>query len=259
MDKTLSKIMKLFLSLLMVISVLHLPSLRVSNVYANTDETPVEGTVPETDTITETPEETVVELEQAPAEGTDVVVSETETVVVEYEATIDDITVKATVKEGTFTEEVELIVDPIYMNTQEYSDAEDALKEEGVEYDGMIAFDIYFRVKGTEERIEPDGNVDIEFSLNEKALEAIDADADPESVSVTHITDDNKVEIVADVSDETEGTVEVSATEEKIESVDASFTVESFSTFTITWARNANMHATIHYGYMENNRFVEFT
>ena len=37
MERQISKIMKIFLSVLMVVSVLQLPSLRVSNVFANTD------------------------------------------------------------------------------------------------------------------------------------------------------------------------------------------------------------------------------
>ena len=53
MEKIISKIVKVFLSLVMVLGVLQLPSLKVSSVFANTDETPVEETAPETETTAE--------------------------------------------------------------------------------------------------------------------------------------------------------------------------------------------------------------
>ncbi|MBR0474255.1 MAG: Cna B-type domain-containing protein, partial [Erysipelotrichaceae bacterium] len=360
MGKTINRFTKIVLSVVMMFSVLHLPALDPTSVYATTDETP-ETTTIDTETTVEEQEEAVVEVEneetvivdtteevavvdetgdeavtveetseveeapvaeeapaaeetpvaeEAVAEETTVadpveeepaviveepaaeqeevaetpvaeeapVVEETpaveeapvaeeapaveeapiaeETSAVEeapvvqptvYTVELDEITVTATVAEGTFNEEVELVVTPIYSNTWAYKEAEETLKDDGAEFDGMLAFDIYFKSVATGEKIEPVDGVSVEMSLNERALNQIGADVDVETVNVTHITDDNKVEKVADVSDETAGTVEVSATEEKVESVDASFDVDSFSTFTITWNHYGNRTVTVHY------------
>ena len=64
----------------------------------------------------------------------------------------------------------------------------------------------------------------------------------------------------AGAADETAGKVEVTATAEKVEAVEATFTVESFSTFVLTWknASDQEEKATIHYGTYTDGSFVEF-
>ena len=179
----------------------------------------------------------------------------------EYTAELQEVLVKATVAEGTFKEEVELAVDPIHKGTDEYQAAEETLKNDGADFDDMIAFDIYFRVKATGERIEPDENVKVELSLKEEAFAEAEAEKiDAETVNVTHITEANEVVKVADTAEETAGKVEIKATAEKVEAVKATFTVESFSTFVLTWknASDEEEKATIHYGTYTGGNFVEF-
>ncbi|MBE6115667.1 MAG: Cna B-type domain-containing protein [Erysipelotrichaceae bacterium] len=179
----------------------------------------------------------------------------------EYTAELQEVLVKATVAEGTFKEEVELAVDPIHKGTDEYQAAEETLKNDGADFDDMIAFDIYFKVKATGERIEPDENVKVELSLKEEAFAEAEAEKiDAETVNVTHITEANEVVKVADTAEETAGKVEIKATAEKLEAVEATFTVESFSTFVLTWknASDEEEKATIHYGTYADGNFVEF-
>ena len=209
---------------------------------------------PATEIVTEEPaaaeQETVAEA-----------VEEVTIMPTEYTAELREVLVKATVAEGTFKEEVELAVDPIHKGTDEYQAAEETLKNDGADFDDMIAFDIYFKVKATGERIEPDENVKVELSLREEAFAEAEAEKiDAETVNVTHITEENEVVKVADTADETAGKVEVTATAEKVEAVEATFTVESFSTFVLTWknASDQEEKATIHYGTYTDGSFVEF-
>ena len=126
------KVLKTLLAFVMCFSVLHIPNMGTRVIAEEGDDVIEEVT----DEITEVVLPTV------------------------YQTSLDEVTVKATVADGTFTDEVELVVEPIIRGTEEFQNAEDALEEDGVEYDGIIAFDIYFRVKATGERIEPDGDVD---------------------------------------------------------------------------------------------------
>ena len=116
------------LAFLMCFSVLHIPGIGTRVVAEETDEV-----------IEEVTEETVEKAQPTV-----------------YRAVLDEVTVIATVAEGTFTEEVVLVVEPILTDSAEYQKADDTLKESGASYDGMMAFDIYFKVVGTGEKIEPE-------------------------------------------------------------------------------------------------------
>ncbi|MBR2826715.1 MAG: Cna B-type domain-containing protein, partial [Erysipelotrichaceae bacterium] len=223
-----------------------------------TEEVTIEEPVIEQEAVTE---EVTTEEQAAEQETLIEAAEEVRTLPTEYTAEVQEILVRATVAEGTFKEEVVLVVDPIRKGTEEYQNAEETLKNDGADFDDMIAFDIYFKVVATGERIEPDENVKVELSLREEAFAEAEAEKiDVESVNVTHITEANEVVKVADTADETAGSVEITATEEKVEAVEAAFTVESFSTFVLTWknASDEEEKATIHYGTYSDGNFVEF-
>ena len=178
-----------------------------------------------------------------------------------FKVEIDGVTVTASTVADVFDEEVRLVVEPIYSDSKAYQDTEDVLKEDGADFDGMIAFDIYFETIADNTRIEPNGFVSIELSLDQKALEEMDASVDLDTVSVSHIKEDNEVELVADATDDTLGTVEVKTAEKQVESLDASFDVDGFSTFAITWknTQGQDQSATIHYGTLDGDAFIEFS
>ena len=167
------------------------------------------------------------------------------------------ITVTAIPSEGAFTEEVELNVVPIPAYSRVYQEAEAALEESGVEYDGMLAYDISFRSVATGEFIEPDAPVSVEMEITDQALAAVDSDnMDVESLMVTHIGSEETA-AVADVADETDGSVTVSMNEDVVDGIFAEFVVDSFSTFVLTWT-NAETGSTIHWGITdENGEFQE--
>lgn len=206
---------------------------------------PSESPVPtETPAPTETPEATeepVVLNEEA------------------YEATANvenaDITVAVKVPEGALPVDAELKADLIGEETEEYAEAEaaladEALNEQPVEYDGMIALDIRFEVNG--EEIEP--LFPVEVTIDAKAM--LPENADPETVAVQHLEENEAgevtaVETVADATEETgDVTVEATQTEEPAMDMASTFAVDGFSTFTITWnsnSRNVSLTVTCYY------------
>lgn len=142
-------------------------------------------------------------------------------------------------------------------NPEEYEKAAQSLAEAGKQYEGMAALDITFRDKDTGEEVEPWSDsenpadwpvyVTIEFLEN-----ALPEDINLDTVEVQHLKETKvegsqeevqiDVEEVADAGGNTDGIVapanlvdtelvEVSAKAEAV----AVFSVESFSTFTITW------------------------
>lgn len=138
-----------------------------------------------------------------------------------------------------------------------YRQAEQALAEEtdGSGY-GFAALDIHLEDADGNE-VEPNGDVFVSID----AAGLIPEDVDPESVTVQHHEEQPAdadgtavtVETVADAADETEGVVEVTPAEEAENNststlqapedapateVQAAFTVDGFSTFTITYTVN---------------------
>ena len=171
----------------------------------------------------------------------------------EYTEETDNVIVRASAPASVFDEEVKLVVKELPEGSDGYQEAEEALKAEDVLYEGMKALDITF-VNEDGEEIEPNGEVQVSIQMKEGVLPE---DADLETVEVHHLkaADANtvKAEAVADGAEKTDGTVlsaeeaaaELEAAEISEEEVEAAidkdaaavamFSVDSFSTFTITW------------------------
>lgn len=136
------------------------------------------------------------------------------------------VTVTTTAAAGVLPEGAKLVVKQLEENGQAYQNAADELDASKIAYDGFLALDVGFQVNGQE--VEPNGAVDVQFQLGAGLLpEELDAD----TLAVQHHDASEGVETVADAATVTEGTVAVQK-----ETINAEFTVESFSTFTITWS-----------------------
>lgn len=128
------------------------------------------------------------------------------------------VTVKTTAAAGVLPEGAKLVVKKLADQDQAYQDAESTLKDSQVTYDDFLALDVGFEVNGKE--VEPEaGSVQVQFELGAGLLPET---ADTSTLAVQHLTD-GKAETV---------TNEVAVTENGMK---ADFTVNSFSTFTITW------------------------
>jgi len=171
---------------------------------------------------------------------------------------LERVIVTAIPSEGAFREPVELNVVPIPKGAGDYIEAEAALAESGVEYNGMLVYDISFRSVATGKFIEPEAPVSVSMEITDKALAAVDSDKmDVESLTVTHIGSE-VTEAVADVADETAGTVTVSMNEDVVDGISAEFVVDSFSKFVLTWTNEqGDAEANIYWGYMNGDTFVE--
>ena len=117
----------------------------------------------------------------------------------------------------------------------------DELEKAEVSYDGFLALDVFFTDADGNE-VEPSEPVDVRFELPKGAVPE-----GAEDLAVHHLAEAEDgtvadVEAVADDADATEGTVEA----QDDATVDAEFTVDSFSTFTITWDDNRRSTITIH-------------
>ena len=185
-----------------------------------------------------------------------------------------------------------LRVTDIEDGTQAYDDARNAVladkkeKNEFVDIDdfNLAALDISI-IDPNGKEIEPEAAVTVGIKI--KDLPGVEnLDEIKESLEIQHhveVTDGVVIEKVFDGS--VEGSYEMD-TDENIAkvgtivdpssvsdedfrdlnnegdetSLDVTFETEDFSTFTITWgSRYGRRTTTIHYGYMENGRFVEFT
>ncbi len=191
----------------------------------------------------------------------------------EYTEETDNVIVRASAPASVFDEEVKLVVKELPEGSDGYQEAEEALKAEDVLYEGMKALDITF-VNEDGEEIEPNGEVQVSIQMKEGVLPE---DADLETVEVHHLkaADANtvKAEAVADGAEKTDGTVlsaeeaaaELEAAEISEEEVEAAidkdaaavamFSVDSFSTFTITWGRWGSSSVEVQYGRLVNGKF----
>lgn len=133
--------------------------------------------------------------------------------------------VRTTAEAGVLPEGATLVVKQLEKDDSQYEDAVDQLEANEITYDGMLALDVGFEVNG--QKVEPTGSVDVKFELGAGLLPE---DADTDSLAVQHLPDSSKVETVADAGNATEGTVTV-----QDQKVNADFTVDSFSYFTITY------------------------
>ena len=128
----------------------------------------------------------------------------------------------------------------------------DELEKADVAYDGFLALDVYFADADGNE-VEPSEPVDVRFELPEGAVPE-----GAEGLAVHHLAEAedgtvDDVKAVADDADATEGTVAV----QDDATVDAEFTVESFSTFTIVWDSSPNRALNVHYGELVNGSVEE--
>lgn len=155
--------------------------------------------------------------------------------------------------DGVIPEDAALSATLLTEGDEAYQQAEQALAEEtdGRSY-GFAALDIHLEdAEGNE--VEPQGDVFVSID----AIGLLPEDADPDSVTVQHHAEQGDetaaaavtVETVADAADETEGVVEVTPAADATESattleapegepateMQAAFTVDGFSTFTIYW------------------------
>ena len=170
------------------------------------------------------------------AEGQAVVQSDgssTYTVDVALPDSEDKIAVEVNAPEGALPEGAELHAE-LLSDEADTKAVADELDKADVIYDGFTALDVHFTNADGEE-IEPTGTVDVKFELPQAAL---GDDMDASTLAVQHFAEDEngdvtKVDAVADTDDATQGTVET--TDDK---ATADFTVDSFSTFTITWNNN---------------------
>lgn len=132
--------------------------------------------------------------------------------------------VRTTAEAGVLPEGATLVVKQFEDTDSQYQEAADQLDANEIAYDGLLALDVGFEVNGQE--VEPNGSVDVQFELGAGFLPE---DADTDSLAVQHLADTG-VETVADTGSVTDGTITV-----QDQKVNADFTVDSFSYFTITY------------------------
>lgn len=147
-----------------------------------------------------------------------------------YEATTEDgVKVSVDAPQGALPDGATLHVDPV-TSDEDVQAVTDELDGAEVSYDGFAAFDVYFTDADGNE-VEPTEAVSVRFELPEGAVPE-----GAEDLAVHHLAEAEdgtvaEVEAVADDADATEGTVAV----QDDATVDAEFTVESFSWFTLTY------------------------
>lgn len=157
------------------------------------------------------------------------------------------IIVTAYAPEGVVPEGATLKASLLAQDSDEYVAAKQATGATDEEGAGFAAMDISFvDVDGNE--VEPTGDV----YVNIDAAGILPEDADPESVVVQHLAEDESgavasVDTVADAADATEGV----ATAVDTSNVRAAFSVDGFSKFTITWSELYGyakyFNVTVHY------------
>ena len=223
--------------------------------------------------VTESEEETVSEEEPEEDEEEEELLEETEDEEydVPYTAEAANFEVTAVTSNKAFDVPVTLVASVIPEDDSAYKEAADALAESGKQYDGMLALDIHFEDENQIE-VEPNLNypVSVSFKVKKAVIEEVTDDTTlivPETVEVNHITSDESGETVAktvaDFADETDGSVAVSTSNtaegESVEQISTDFTVDGFSTFTITWTNEGEEEkATIHWGTLAGSTFEEF-
>ena len=166
----------------------------------------------------------------------------------------EGVTVTVKVPANTLPEDVNLVAEMLAEDTQAHADAEAALAEAEVQYDGMIAMDIRFEdAQGNE--VEPANEVEV--SIDAQAL--LPEDADPETVAVQHLKEDAtgavSVETVADAAPATGDVTVAENVEQPALNMASTFAVDGFSTFTIIWQSglSATGTLTVHYWNVTTN------
>lgn len=148
-----------------------------------------------------------------------------------YEATTEDgVKVSVSAPQGALPDGAALHVDPV-TSDEDIQAVTDELDAAAVSYDGFAAFDVYFTDADGNE-VEPTEAVSVRFELPEGAVPE-----GAEDLAVHHLAEAEdgtvtEVEAVADDADATEGTVAV----QDDATIDAEFTVDDFSVFTVAWS-----------------------
>lgn len=152
-----------------------------------------------------------------------------------FEKTSEGVRVRAESTSRILPADAQMSVHVAGKDSADYLKAVDTLDRQGVDYDDVQVVDISFWKDGVE--IEPEqGKVDIQMHFD-KSL--ISEDVQDGSLSVHHIEEQN-AHAAKEVADETSQTVSDSGN-----SYLAEFSVDSFSSFTITWKVYGNSRATI--------------
>ena len=148
---------------------------------------------------------------------------------------------------GVVPEGATLTASLLAQDSDEYAAARQAAGATDEEDTGFAAMDISF-VDAEGNEVEPTGDV----YVNIDAAGILPEDADPESVTVQHLAEDESgnvasVDTVADAGDAAEGVAGVAA--DDATAVQAAFSTDSFSTFAITWSGNRKTYfkLTVHY------------
>ncbi len=184
--------------------------------------------VTDEDSIVEEPGEAPGESEDVADEEAAEEEAEPEEIV--YEKKDGSIRVEVTAPADALPEGAELSVQRYEKNSNEYRDAAEAIGFEEDQGTDMAAVDISFLLDGKE--VEPSEPVKVSIDVSDILPE----DTDASTLEVQHLVekadDTVKPVVVANDSEETEGTID----EKK---ATAEFEVESFSTFTVTWTWSA--------------------
>lgn len=149
-----------------------------------------------------------------------------------YEATTEDgVKVSVGAPQGALPDGAALHVDPV-TSDEDVQAVTDELDAAAVSYDGFAAFDVYFTDADGNE-VEPTEAVNVRFDLPAGTVPE-----GAEGIAVHHLAEAedgtvSEVKAVADDADTTEGTVAV----QDDATVEAEFSADSFSMFTITWNR----------------------
>lgn len=167
------------------------------------------------------------------------------------------LSVLAYAPQTAFDQDVTLTAAVLEEDGEEYLAAGANLDEQEIEYEGYVALDISF-IDAEENEIEPD-TTDGQVFVKIQAQALLPAGVTEDSVSVQHHAEtiDSKffglikdttttVEVVASSDvDMGEVTVQPNELDEAVADVESTFSVESFSSFTITWN---NRWGTTEYG-----------
>ncbi|WP_289219547.1 DUF7601 domain-containing protein [Faecalibaculum rodentium] len=189
-------------------------------------------TPPEGEAVEPQPEEELVQPEEPtePSQDGEEGKAEEEGIQ-EYTAEADGVKVKAIAAKGALPEGAILKAARLNPDSPEYKKAADTLDSQQVEYTGFVAMDIHFEVEGQE--VEPaadKGGVQVELKVDKKELPAENAEEAMQTLEVQHHEEQGTAVTAVPVAKAAESTVR-----EEGQEVKADFSVDNFSTFTITW------------------------
>lgn len=138
----------------------------------------------------------------------------------------DGVNIKAYAKADAFPEGTRMKVGKLSKN--ELGNAENILKKDNVEYDGLFGYDISFYDKSGKE-VEPvKGKVRVVMQLS---ANIVPEEADMETLTVQHLAEAGKGYNVEKVASASSGTVKVGS-----DKIRAEYTVNSFSDFVVTYS-----------------------